>query len=233
MSGMKYMEPNATTGPKCADGKSLTCSCTSSPCEGKNAALPSDLTCAGAGDDGDSSGCFKLHHTYGTPITAHVAVSGRGIKAQLTDACGAADVIKVFGSPEGLSLLVQWGAATDDLIDKSGKPKDAKACQALCAANADCKFFTYNDQGASDPNYGYFNGACILHKALSCSGAKYSTFHGAITGPAVCGAAATSTTKAAATTAAPADSVAADFAQTSHRLASLALGASLSAFLFA
>merc|ERR1719316_188449 len=156
-------------------------------------------------------------------------MAGRGIKEQLTDACGAAEVVKVYCSSEGASLLVSWKAVEEALIDKSGKPKDAKACQALCAANADCKFFTYSDQNAADK---VFEGACILHKALSCSGAKYSLYHGSIAGPASCSSGSTTgaTAEAATTTAGASD---ASFAQTSRRLVSLTLGASLSAFLLA
>merc|ERR1719393_232815 len=75
ISGKKSMKPGATDGPTCDDGKSLTCSCPADPCENRNAALPSDLKCAGAGDDGDSSSCFKLHHTYGTPHAAQKAMA--------------------------------------------------------------------------------------------------------------------------------------------------------------
>lgn len=47
-------------------------------------------------------------------------------------------------------------------------------------------FFTFNDQSPSDPNYGYFNGLCFLQKGLSCDGAKYSTYQGAVAGPKAC-----------------------------------------------
>merc|ERR1719443_2068940 len=100
------MAPNATGGPTCADNSTLTCGCAVSPCEGPAAALPSSLTCAGAGDDAATSGCFKLHHTYGTP--AHGAVAGQGAADQVTNACGAAEIVKVYGQADGLNMLVQW-----------------------------------------------------------------------------------------------------------------------------
>merc|ERR1711904_760955 len=62
----------------------------------------------------------------------------------------------------------------------------AQQCQTLCAGDAECKFFTFNDQSATDPNYGYFFGLCILHKELACNGPKFSTFHGGIAGPSAC-----------------------------------------------
>jgi len=179
-----YMAVNATDGPTCADDSKLTCSCPSTPCKGPAAALPSNLVCAGAGDDAATSGCFKLHHTYGTP--AHAAVAGRGAADQVSDACGAADIVKVYGNAAGLDTMVSWGALTADIIDNSTQPLSAQACQTLCAGNADCKFFTFNDQGASGGNYMYFRGLCVLHKALACNGTQYSTFHGAIAGPSAC-----------------------------------------------
>jgi len=182
-----YMAVNATTGPTCADKSKLSCSCPATPCKGKAAALPSNLVCAGAGDDAATKGCFKLHHTYGTP--AHAVVAGRGAAAQVTDACGAADIIKVYGNADGLAVMVSWGALTNGIIDNSTQPSSAQACQTLCAGNAACKFFTFNDQGSPGGNYMYFRGLCILHKALNCTGTKttaYSTFHGAIAGPSAC-----------------------------------------------
>merc|ERR1712196_739874 len=72
------------------------------------------------------------------------------------------------------------------IIDNSTHPSSAQQCQTLCAGNADCKFFTFNDQQATNPMYGYFFGLCILHKELACNGTAYSTFHGAIAGPSAC-----------------------------------------------
>jgi uncharacterized surface protein with fasciclin (FAS1) repeats len=83
-------------------------------------------------------------------------------------------------------MLVQWGVLTANIIDNSTHPSSAQHCQTLCAGNAECKFFTFNDQSATDPNYGYFFGLCILHKELSCNGTKFSTFHGGIAGPSTC-----------------------------------------------
>merc|ERR1719453_2552646 len=148
------------------------------------AALPSSLTCAGAGGDTATSECFKLHHTYGTPY--HAAVSGRGIADQVTDACGAAPIIKVYGQADGLAMMVSWGVLTSDIIDNSTHPSSAQECQTLCAGDANCKFFTFNDQSASDPMYGYFFGLCILQKELACNGTKFSTFNAAIAGPSAC-----------------------------------------------
>jgi len=181
-----YMAVNATDGPTCADNTKLTCSCKSSPCEGPAAATLSNLACAGAGDDTLTSGCFKLHHHYGIAGAPISFVAGRGKAEQVTDACGTADVIKVYGHADGMTMLVSWGALTTDLIDNSTHPASAQECQTLCAANADCKFFTFNDQGLSGGNYGYFRGLCVLQKALACNGTAYSTYHGAISGPSAC-----------------------------------------------
>lgn len=188
MTARVDMAVNATDGPTCADGAKLECSCPKSPCEGVAAALPSNLACAGAGDDAGTSGCMKLHHTYGTPY--HGAVAGQGAADQITTACGAADVIKLYGNAGGLGLLNSWGMFTD-VSDNSTSPANAAECQALCAGNAECKFFTFNDQSGTDANYGYFYGLCLLHKELTCNGTAYSTFHGAISGPGVCPSAAT------------------------------------------
>lgn len=180
-----YIAVGATNGPTCADKSTLTCACSSDPCEGQNAALPSNLVCAGAGDDAATSGCFKLHHTYGTP--GHGAVAGRAAaEDKVTDACGPADVTKVYGNSQGLPVLVEWGLFTSGQIDNSSQPASAQECQTLCAGNADCEFFTFNDQGASGGKYAYFRGLCLLQKALACDGTKYSTMHGAIAGPKAC-----------------------------------------------
>uniref|UniRef100_A0A6U6PFS2 Apple domain-containing protein n=1 Tax=Zooxanthella nutricula TaxID=1333877 RepID=A0A6U6PFS2_9DINO len=183
--GKTSMAPGATSGPSCANGSALTCDCPVSPCQGMNKALPSDLTCAGAGDD--NATCFKLHHTYGTAPGALMAVAGAGRPgAQLAESCGDAEVIKVYGNADGLDMLVSWGTLNASHIEKNGAPDNETACQALCAAHGNCTHFTYNDQGFTDPNYGYFSKLCFLQKTLACEGAAYTGHHGAISGPAVC-----------------------------------------------
>lgn len=182
---VKYMEPNATDGPTCADKSlprsTLTCDCPASPCAGPSAAVPSDLVCAGAGDD--SSSCYKLHMAYGKSPKALAAVAGRGPGA--TDGCEEAGLIKVYGNADGLATLVSWGSLPKEKADNSSAPADAKACQALCAADADCAAFSFNDQGASGGNYGYFRGLCLLQGALTCS-PMYHHHHGIISGPKSC-----------------------------------------------
>merc|ERR1719326_1022602 len=78
------------------------------------------------------------------------------------------------------------GALTDDIIDFTAQPASAQACQALCAKHQDCDFFSFNDQGVGDEKYAVFRDMCFLHKALTCSGTAYSTYHGIIAGPKVC-----------------------------------------------
>jgi len=179
-----YMNPGAD-GPTCSDGSKLNCSCAVDPCVGAEAALPSNLACAGAGSDSSTDGCFKLHHTYGTSPGALAAVAGRG-SGQLTNACGAASIIKVYGNAAGLDMLLTWTVVAAGQNDSSVVPTSAKKCQELCAADVACKFFTYNDQGASGGNYGYFRGLCFLQEELTCGGEAFSMFHGAISGPASC-----------------------------------------------
>jgi len=185
ITGAMYMAPKADGGPTCADGSTLTCGCTRDPCEDLAEATPSSLVCAGAGDDAATSGCYKLHHAYGTPPGFKVW-AGRSAKGDaVTDACGAADVIKVYTSEQGKGIFEYRKGFTTDQMDITEQFASAQACQAKCASNPDCKFFTFNDQGSPDGEYQPFR-ACVLHKALSCSGTQYSTFHGAIAGPSAC-----------------------------------------------
>lgn len=180
-----YMQVNATDGPSCSDGSKLTCDCSGNPCTGAVPALPSDLVCAGAGDDAGTDGCFKLHHTYGTKPTALSAVAGQGT-GDLGTSCGEAGIVKIIGNSNGLDMLKSWNSVTADKADASGAPASASDCQAKCAAEPACKFFTYNDQGASGGTYDNFRGLCFLHEELSCSGSAYAHYHGAISGPARC-----------------------------------------------
>lgn len=180
-----YMSPGASDGPECSGGSKLTCSCATSPCEDANAALPSDLACAGGGPDAGNDGCFMLHRAYGTTPAALSGVAGT--PADGTSACAAADVVKVFGSASGLSTLVSWTLLAEAQIDNSTHPASASACQAKCAEDAQCAYFTYNDQGASGGAYdGMFGGLCFLQKGLSCTGEQHSHHQGAIAGPAMC-----------------------------------------------
>jgi len=180
-----YMDPGADNGLTCSDGSTLTCSCSADPCVGMNAALPSDLVCAGAGPDASNDGCFSLHHTYGTPPTVLTLVAGRG-SGSLVDACGAAGIIKIYGNAGGLDLLMSWGAIEAGRNDSSMVPASATECQHLCDSDSACKFFTFNDQGPSGGNYGYFRGLCFLQEELSCEGDAFSHYHGIISGPASC-----------------------------------------------
>lgn len=191
----KTMKPDATDGPKCSDASTLQCTCPKSPCKNRAAAVPTNLACAGAGDDAATSGCFKLHHTYGTPHSGITVWSGRASGVlhntgtpsdQISDACGAADVIKVYGHKKGLDSFVAMGGLTAGIIDSSEQPASAQACQTLCANHPDCKFFSFNDQGAGDEKYAVFRDMCFLHKALTCEGTAYSTYHGIIAGPKAC-----------------------------------------------
>lgn len=185
ITGVKYMAPNAAGGPKCADGSTLTCSCTADPCENRNEALPSNLICAGAGDDASTSGCYKLHHTYGTPPGFRVWAGRNADTDTVTDACGEAEVIKVYTTEKAAGIFEMRNGFTKDQMDTSESFASAQACQAKCASTPDCKFFTFNDQGPPDGKYKEFR-ACVLHKALACDGAKFSLFNGAIAGPSAC-----------------------------------------------
>eukprot|EP00933_Yihiella_yeosuensis_P063606 TRINITY_DN667_c0_g1_i1.p1 TRINITY_DN667_c0_g1~~TRINITY_DN667_c0_g1_i1.p1 ORF type:complete len:263 (-),score=48.85 TRINITY_DN667_c0_g1_i1:330-1118(-) len=178
----KYMDVGATNGPKCSNGKKLSCGCTGKPCAGTNYSRVSDAACAGAGDDKANKGCFKLHHAYGK-IQPLRAVLGWNESA---DACGAPEILKVYGNNGGLDLLISWKAIKSSHKDNSTSPTSAKACQDLCAKHTGCEFFTYNDGGASGGKYAYFRNLCFLQKALTCSGTKYVVHQSAISGPAKC-----------------------------------------------
>uniref|UniRef100_A0A7S4S2Z7 Apple domain-containing protein n=1 Tax=Alexandrium monilatum TaxID=311494 RepID=A0A7S4S2Z7_9DINO len=153
-------------------------------------AVPSDLACAGGGPDAANSGCFQLHRAYGLVPSALAAVAGRGPSgrgtAVLADACGEAGVIKVFGDAAGLATLVAWKALPASKTDSSWRPASASECQAKCAADAACQFFTFNDQSLSGGAYAYYRGLCFMHEALTCNGPAYSQQHGAISGPRNC-----------------------------------------------
>lgn len=245
MTKVMYMAPDADGGPKCADGSTLKCTCTANPCKNRNEALPSNLVCAGASPDVATSGCFKLHHTYGTPPGFRVW-AGRGVAGQFTDACGEAEVIKAYAGENGISIFeVRNGFKKEDMVQEEiGSAKD---CQAKCASNPDCKFFTYNDQSGPDGNYKSFK-ACVLQKALTCLGdtggdadpiKAYSTFHGAISGPSKCpdgvtvpDAPSTATDAPASTGSAGSTTAAAPAADAAHaHFASLSLGSILAAIL--
>lgn len=178
-----YMDVNATTGPTCADGKRLNCTCSATPCDGPITAMPTDLSCAGMGSD--AGGCYKLHQTYGTAPVSITAAAGRGTGTQV-NACGEAALIKVFGNGGGLDSLVSWAAITTAQNDSSSTPANAAACQAKCAANAKCTYWTFNDRGSENGTYDYFRGLCYLMGSLSCTGEQYSQYHGMISGPKVC-----------------------------------------------
>ncbi|CAE8630670.1 unnamed protein product, partial [Polarella glacialis] len=191
------------------DGSKLSCSCAATPCAKGVPALVNDLSCAGGGMDKAAGSCMMLQKTYGTPPGALMAVAGRGM-GNLTDACAAASLIKVYRNKDGLDALMNaevYGnkAITTSQNDSSVTPANASACQALCAANSACKYFTFLDQRLmKDSSYAYFRGLCFLQGELSCTGTPtlYSDFHGAISGPNACDAA--NMTAAAATTTAAA-----------------------------
>lgn len=186
ITGATYLDAEAQDGITCADGSTLTCPCTGSPCKNRAHAAPSSLICAGAGDDAATSGCYKLHHTYGTPPGFKVWAGRSASGDQIKDACGEADVIKAYTTEQGAGIFENRGGFTKDQMDTTDHGIDsAQACQAKCASTPDCKFFTYNDQGAPDGKYKPFK-ACVLQKELACSGTAYSTFHGAISGPSTC-----------------------------------------------
>merc|ERR1719298_80578 len=114
---MKNLAPKAAGGPKCADGSTLTCSCTKDPCVEYHKALPSSLICAGAGDDAATSGCYKLHHTYGTPPGFKVWAGRSASGDQIKDACGEADVIKAYTTEQGAGIFENRGGFTKDQMD--------------------------------------------------------------------------------------------------------------------
>jgi len=194
-----YMDVGGTNGPTCSDGKTMTCGCTGTPCTGTRYSRVSNAGCAGAGADKANSGCFMLHHAYGK-VAPLRAVLGWN---ETVDACGAPEILKVYGNNGGLDLLISWNAIKSSQKDNSTTPANAKACQNLCSKHTGCNFFTYNDGGASGGSYGYFRGLCFLQKALTCNGTNknYVVHQNAISGPSTCPTqAATSAAAGAATT---------------------------------
>lgn len=185
-----YMPVNASDGPTCVDGSKLRCECPETPCDGARAAVPHDLVCAGAGDDALNDGCFKLHQAYGQGPAALLAVAGRGPKAGrgtalMADSCKEeAGIVKVLGDEKGLAMMVGWNALPASKAE-TATIADAAECQAKCAEDSACEFFTFNDQSLSGGKY-YFRGLCFLLEALSCDGDAYSHHHGAVSGPKTC-----------------------------------------------
>eukprot|EP00931_Biecheleriopsis_adriatica_P060154 TRINITY_DN36111_c0_g1_i1.p1 TRINITY_DN36111_c0_g1~~TRINITY_DN36111_c0_g1_i1.p1 ORF type:complete len:288 (-),score=62.87 TRINITY_DN36111_c0_g1_i1:510-1304(-) len=186
-SAVAYMDVGADDGPTCSDNTKLTCNCSAKPCGGPHSAYVSSLSCAGAGDDTSTDGCFKLHHSYGKaqPLR-QLAGPGQGDQGS---ACGDAPLLKVYGSAAGLGLAVDWGMFKEQEVDNSSEPESAAACQELCSAEEKCAFFSYNDQNGIDGAfnyYDYFQGICMLFEELACAGDHYGTYQGVISGPKEC-----------------------------------------------